>query len=90
MARRLGRLDGQIWKKSSKTKPEPALPLFAAHLGDELFDEPQRRPCRRCCAGEQVLEDYVMTGLSLKAHPCSFFRDDLDAARRHAQLRSSQ
>jgi error-prone DNA polymerase len=29
-------------------------------------------------AGEQVLEDYVMTGLSLKAHPCSFFRDDLE------------
>ncbi len=77
MARRLGRLDGQIWKKSSKTKAEPALPLFAAHLGDELFDEPQV-PLSPMRAGEQVLEDYVMTGLSLKAHPCSFFRDDLE------------
>ena len=77
MARRLGRLDGQIWKKSSKAKPEPALPLFAAHLGDELFDEPQV-PLSPMLAGEQVLEDYVMTGLSLKAHPCSFFRDDLE------------
>ena len=77
MARRLGRLDGQIWNKSSKAKPEPALPLFAAHLGDELFDEPQV-PLSPMLAGEQVLEDYVMTGLSLKAHPCSFFRDDLE------------
>ena len=25
---------------------------------------------------EHVVEDYLTTGLSLKAHPCSFFRDD--------------
>jgi error-prone DNA polymerase len=26
---------------------------------------------------EEVMEDYQTTGLSLKAHPCSFFRDEL-------------
>src|ERR1700745_4342771 len=38
---------------------------------------------------EHVVEDYVATGLSLKAHPVSFFRDRLDAlgAIRNAALR---
>jgi error-prone DNA polymerase len=76
MARRLGRIDAPIWKAASPSKPEPALPFFAAHMGDELFAEPNIA-LSPMLPGEQVLEDYVMTGLSLKAHPCSFFRDDL-------------
>jgi error-prone DNA polymerase len=28
--------------------------------------------------GEQVIEDYRATGLSLKEHPCTFFREDLN------------
>jgi len=76
MARRLGRVDAQIWKPLASSKPEPALPLFTPHMGDELFDEP-KIPLSPMLPGEQVLEDYAMTGLSLKAHPCAFFRDDL-------------
>jgi len=38
---------------------------------------------------EHVAEDYVATGLSLKAHPVSFFRDDLTrlGALRNAEQR---
>ena len=39
---------------------------------------------------EHVVEDYVATGLSLKAHPVRFFRDRLTAlgAVRNTRLRS--
>ena len=36
------------------------------------------RPCRRCRSGEQVVEDYRHLHLSLKAHPVSFLRAELD------------
>jgi error-prone DNA polymerase len=41
---------------------------------------------------EHVVEDYVATGLSLKAHPVGFFRDRLDAlgALRNAALRGDE
>ena len=55
---------------------EPAMPLLPAHLGDELFPEPALAlPAMR--PGEHVVEDYRASGLSLKAHPCSFFREHL-------------
>ncbi|MFI5013035.1 MAG: error-prone DNA polymerase, partial [Hyphomicrobiales bacterium] len=55
---------------------ERPLPLLAAHLGDELFQEPSiALPQMPLC--EHVVEDYVATGLSLKAHPVSFFRERL-------------
>jgi error-prone DNA polymerase len=64
------------------------LPLLAPHLSDELFPElPVALPAMPLA--EHVVEDYVATGLSLKAHPVSFFRDRLTAlgARRNATLR---
>jgi error-prone DNA polymerase len=55
-----------------------ALPLLTPHLGDELFPEPDvALPAMALC--EHVVEDYVATGLSLKAHPVHFFRDRLTA-----------
>ena len=46
---------------------------------------------------EHVVEDYVATGLSLKAHPVSFFRDRLtrlgamrNAEHRNEALRQNQ
>ena len=64
------------------------LPLLAPHLSDELFPEPTVALPAMPLA-EHVVEDYVATGLSLKAHPVSFFRDRLTAlgARRNATLR---
>src|SRR5208282_2160745 len=66
-----------------------ALPLLAPHLSDELFPEPAvALPAMPLC--EHVVEDYVATGLSLKEHPLSFFRDRLTAlgAIRNAEHRS--
>jgi error-prone DNA polymerase len=70
-------------------KIETPLPLLAPHLSDELFPEPPvELPAMPLC--EHVVEDYVATGLSLKAHPVSFFRDRLTAlgAIRNTDLRN--
>ncbi len=69
--------------------PDLALPLLTPHLSDELFpEETVALPAMPLC--EHVVEDYVATGLSLKAHPVRFFRDRLTAlgAMRNAELRS--
>src|ERR1700676_5231457 len=65
-----------------------ASPLWAPHLSDELFpEEAVALPAMPLC--EHVVEDYVATGLSLKAHPVRFFRDRLMArgAVRNTELR---
>ncbi len=63
---------------STSTGAKETLPLLAAHLSDELFPEPQvTLPAMPL--SEHVVEDYVTTGLSLKAHPVRFFRDHLAA-----------
>ena len=64
------------------------LPLLAPHMSDELFPEPEIALPHAAC--EHVAEDYVATGLSLKEHPISFFREAPHAARRHAQCRAPQ
>jgi error-prone DNA polymerase len=47
-------------------------------MSDDLFPEPEiALPHMALC--EHVAEDYTATGLSLKAHPISFFRDRLKA-----------
>jgi error-prone DNA polymerase len=74
------RLD-TIGIKAAKTKGKaPAyagyLPLLAPHLGDDFFPEPEvELPAMPL--SEHVVEDYVATGLSLKEHPITFFREDL-------------
>ncbi len=81
--------------KSAVDKPalriDDALPLLAPHLGDELFPE-EAVALPAMPLGEHVVEDYVATGLSLKAHPVRFFRERLAAlgAVRNAELRSEQ
>src|SRR5712671_6479571 len=63
-------------KKADPAAHADLLPLLAPHASDELFPEPQvTLPAMPLC--EHVAEDYVATGLSLKAHPISFFRDRL-------------
>jgi error-prone DNA polymerase len=62
-------------QKSTKTAGGP-LPLLVPHMSDELFPEPPvTLPPMPLC--EHVAEDYVTTGLSLKAHPIRFFREEL-------------
>jgi error-prone DNA polymerase len=85
---------------AAPTLPSPAsgggtgkgpLPLLAPHLSDELFPE-QAVALPAMPLSEHVVEDYVATGLSLKAHPVGFFRDRLDAlgALRNAALRGDE
>ena len=85
-ARRLDTIG--IRRPRGDAKTEDALPLLTPHLGDEFFPEPEvALPAMPLC--EHVVEDYVTTGLSLKQHPVSFFRERLAAlgAIRNAQLR---
>ena len=49
--------------------------LTRGHTGD-LFAEP-RVDLPATTLGEHVVEDYAAIGLSLKAHPVAFFREDL-------------
>lgn len=77
IARRLDTIG--VRRTKGQTKPSVAsapLPLLTPHLNDELFPEPKiALPPMRLC--EHVAEDYATTGLSLKKHPVSFFRNEL-------------
>ena len=69
--RRLNRID-------ISTGVPDTLPLFAPHFDDGLFTEPAvSMPDMRL--SEHVTEDYRTMELSLRAHPCRFFRAELDA-----------
>jgi error-prone DNA polymerase len=91
-ARRLDMIGARPPRKTSDSEMSlgaaETLPLLTAHLSDELFPEPGvALPAMPL--SEHVVEDYVATGLSLKAHPVKFFRDRLTAlgAVANAQLR---
>ena len=81
---------GNRWGKIAAATDRP-LPLLVPHMGDELFPEPEvalpAMPLR-----EHVVEDYVATGLSLKAHPASFLRERLGTlgALRNSALRGEE
>jgi error-prone DNA polymerase len=75
--------------KAQDVVQDSALPLLTPHLSDELFpEETVTLPAMPLC--EHVVEDYVATGLSLKAHPVRFFRNRLTAlgAMRNTELRN--
>ncbi len=90
-ARRLDAIGARVTRRAAvPTLPAPAgggggsgrgndaLPLLAPHLSDELFQE-EAVALPAMALSEHVVEDYVATGLSLKAHPVRFFRDCLAA-----------
>jgi error-prone DNA polymerase len=61
-------------------RDEP-LPLFAAAAEHEAAPVPEIQeplvPLRPMAAGREVVEDYRHAGLTLRAHPMSFLRDEL-------------
>jgi error-prone DNA polymerase len=59
-----------------KAVAEGPLPLLAPHMSEDLFPEPEVA-LSPMGLSEHVVEDYTMTGLSLKEHPIAFFRDKL-------------
>src|SRR5215831_11156824 len=77
-------------KAGGDRKPGRPLPLLAPHMSDELFPEAEvALPAMPL--SEHVIEDYATTGLSLKAHPVGFFRDQLTrlGAIRNAEHRTA-
>jgi error-prone DNA polymerase len=77
-ARRLDAIGLRTGKapKLSAAHDAARLPLLAPHMDEDLFTEPEVA-LPQMPLPEQVAEDYAATGLSLKAHPVGFFRDDL-------------
>lgn len=67
-------------KKGQNGKAPAALPLFE-HLEQAGFQEEPDVHLPSMPLGEQVVHDYATMRLSLKAHPVSFLRPQLDARR---------
>jgi error-prone DNA polymerase len=55
---------------------DEALPLFATAGTERELEEPTVL-LRAMAAGGEVVQDYTMTGLSLRSHPVTFLRQDL-------------
>ncbi|WP_223425868.1 error-prone DNA polymerase [Tateyamaria pelophila] len=61
-----------LWEAKALA-PGPALPLFATDIDGEVVDEPTAL-LPQMTLGEEVVEDYVSTRLTLKAHPVALLR----------------
>jgi error-prone DNA polymerase len=69
-------LEGGALRNKAARTTSAAYPILTRTESDDLFAEtPVSLP--PMTLGEHVAEDYDTTGLSLKAHPCAFFRDRL-------------
>ena len=66
-----------LWEALSQERSSREMPLFQ-HLASE---EDQTIALPKMDTLEEVFADYDSTGLSLKAHPLKFYRDQLDALR---------
>jgi error-prone DNA polymerase len=64
-------LEAKGQRSATSTTPK----LIGAEHGDLFAEPPVRLPTTQL--SEHVAQDYAATGLSLKAHPCAFFRDAL-------------
>jgi error-prone DNA polymerase len=69
-------LEGGTLQAGHKRSGQPRAPIFAREETGDLFRE-AGVDLPRTTLGEHVVEDYSALGLSLKAHPISFFRDGL-------------
>jgi error-prone DNA polymerase len=78
----------KLTKKAQARHESETLPLFA-EIDEALFPEPEVS-LPEMPLSEHVVEDYTATGLSLKEHPVTFFREKLTrmGAIRNAELRN--
>ncbi|MBM9596193.1 error-prone DNA polymerase [Roseitranquillus sediminis] len=61
-----------LWDARAVTSEKP-LPLFGGDMdGEGILEDPARLP--RMTLGEEVVEDYVATRLTLRAHPMALLR----------------
>ncbi|MEL7092978.1 MAG: error-prone DNA polymerase, partial [Pseudomonadota bacterium] len=65
--------------------PGEVLPLFARDIDGEVVDEPAAL-LPEMSLGEQVVEDYVSTRLTLRAHPVGLLRHVLTPGARLAAV----
>jgi error-prone DNA polymerase len=68
-------LDGGAGRDKAAAAVSTATPLFALN-DSQMFAEPAV-DLLPMTLGEHVMHDYSAISLSLKAHPCAFFRDEL-------------
>ncbi len=61
-----------LWEAKALA-PGPVLPLFARDIDGEVVDEPAAL-LPKMTLGEEVVEDYVSTRLTLRAHPVALLR----------------
>jgi len=61
-----------LWEAKALQKTQ-SLPLFAQDIDGEVLQEPQAQ-LPQMTLGEEVVEDYVSTRLSLRAHPLALLR----------------
>jgi error-prone DNA polymerase len=73
-------LDGGALHANVRRATAAASPILAWPGSTDLFDE-QPVALPSASLGEHVVADYAALGLSLKAHPVAFFRDELAARR---------
>jgi error-prone DNA polymerase len=73
-----------LWEAKAIRSDKP-LPLFESDMdGEAIFEAPPK--LSQMTLGEQVVEDYVSTRLSLKAHPVALLRDQLTpVSARHTE-----
>ncbi len=73
-----------LWQVKAIQSPKP-LPLFNDPIDGEMVHEPQvNLPVMQL--GEEVVEDYVSTRLTLRAHPMELLRPSLPGLVTHASL----
>ncbi|WP_239058325.1 error-prone DNA polymerase [Aliiroseovarius sp. PrR006] len=73
-----------LWQVKAIQSPTP-LPLFNDPIDGECIDEPDVQ-LPNMQLGEEVVEDYVSTRLSLRAHPMELLRPTLPGLVTHASL----
>ncbi|WP_298908423.1 error-prone DNA polymerase [uncultured Aliiroseovarius sp.] len=73
-----------LWQVKAIQSPKP-LPLFNDPIDGERIDEPDIQ-LPNMQLGEEVVEDYVSTRLSLRAHPMELLRPTLPGLVTHASL----
>ncbi|KZL04615.1 Error-prone DNA polymerase [Pseudovibrio axinellae] len=73
-----------LWQVKAIKGTQP-LPLFNDPIDGEVIPEPQvSLPSMHL--GEELVEDYLSTRLSLRAHPMELLRPDIGGLTAHAQL----
>ena len=76
-----------LWQVRAIRAPQP-LPLFSDPIDGEAIEEPAVQ-LPQMQMGEEVVEDYVATRLTLRAHPMELLRPSMPGLTRHDMLETA-